>query len=77
MGVALLSCQVQKVGTVFCMPGSGELTLGGQLHVCSIMFKDNYFLQEPVINSLSEQNFRVASNIYRRTRRNRPGRGPT
>lgn len=40
-----------------------ELTLGGQLHVCSIMFKENYFLQELVINSLSEQNFRVASNI--------------
>lgn len=41
-----------------------ELTLRGQLHVCSTMFKEKHFLQEPVINSLSEQNFQVASDKY-------------
>lgn len=41
-----------------------EMTLRGQLHACSIMFKENHFLQELVINFLSEHNFWVASNIY-------------
>lgn len=28
------------------------------------MFKKNHFLQEPVVNSLSEQSFQVASNTH-------------